>query len=112
MASDMNEFMKLLGYDTFYLVGHDRGARIAHRLALDYPENVLKIILLDIIPTIEYFERTNKEFAMGYYHWFWLAQKFLIPELVINKAPKEWFFSHTSREKKDRDFFVLQALAD
>ena len=112
MAYDMNEFMKLLGHNTFYLVGHDRGARIGHRLALDYPDKVLKIILLDIIPTIEHFERTNKEFAMGYYHWFWLAQRYPIPESVINKAPEEWFFAHTSREKKDKDFFAPQALTD
>ena len=112
MASDMNELMTLLGYKTFYLVGHDRGARIGHRLALNYPDKVKKIMLLDIIPTIEHFERTNKEFAMGYYHWFWLAQRYPIPESVINKAPEEWFFAHTSREKKDKDFFAPKALAD
>ena len=112
MASDMSEFMALLGYNKFYFIGHDRGARIGHRLALDYPEKVLKLILLDIIPTIEHFERTNKEFAMGYYHWFWLAQRYPIPESVINKAPVEWFFAHTSREKKNKDFFAPKALAD
>ena len=112
MASDMNEFMTLLGFNKFYFIGHDRGARIGHRLALDYPNKVLKIILLDIVPTIEHFERTNKEFAMGYYHWFWLAQRYPIPEKVINKAPEEWFFAHTSREKKDKNFFAPKALAD
>ena len=49
---------------------------------------------------------------MGYYHWFWLAQRYPIPESVINKAPEEWFFAHTSREKKDKDFFAPRALAD
>ncbi len=112
MAYDMIELMTSLGYKKFFLVGHDRGARIGHRLALDYPDKVIKIILLDIIPTIEHFERTNKEFAMGYYHWFWLAQRYPIPESVINKAPEEWFFAHTSREKKDKDFFAQKALAD
>ncbi len=112
MAIIINEFMELLGFDCFYIVGHDRGARIGHRLALNYPDKVMKIILLDIIPTIEHFERTNKDFAMGYYHWFWLAQRYPVPESVINKAPKEWFFSHTSREKKDKDFFAPKALAD
>tara|TARA_B100000963_G_C22599041_1_gene659318 strand:+ start:617 stop:1501 length:885 start_codon:yes stop_codon:yes gene_type:complete len=112
MASDISEFMALLGYNKFYFVGHDRGARIGHRLALDYPDNVLKIILLDIIPTIEHFERTNKDFAMGYYHWFWLAQRYPIPESVINKAPEDWFFAHTSRENKDKDFFAPKALDD
>ncbi len=112
MASDINEFMTMLGFNKFYFIGHDRGARIGHRLALNYPNKVLKLILLDIIPTIEHFERTNKEFAMGYYHWFWLAQRYPIPESVINKAPEEWFFAHTSREKKDKDFFAPRALND
>ncbi|MGY9058723.1 MAG: alpha/beta fold hydrolase [Candidatus Puniceispirillales bacterium] len=112
MASDLINFMELLGFDKFYILGHDRGARIAHRLALNYSKNVIKMILLDIIPTIEHFERTNMEFAMGYYHWFWLAQRSPVPESVINKAPEEWFFAHTSREKKDKDFFHPMALRD
>jgi len=112
MASDLINFMELLGFDKFYILGHDRGARIAHRLALNYSKNVIKMILLDIIPTIEHFERTNMEFAMGYYHWFWLAQRSPVPESVINKAPEEWYFAHTSREKKDKDFFHPKALSD
>ena len=112
MASDLINFMELLGFDKFYILGHDRGARIAHRLALNYSKNVIKMILLDIIPTIEHFERTNMEFAMGYYHWFWLAQRSPVPESVINKAPEEWFFAHTSREKKDKNFFHPIALSD
>jgi len=112
MARDISEFMSLLGFNSYYIVAHDRGARIAHRLALDFPDKVIKIILLDIIPTIEHFERTNMDFAMGYYHWFWLAQRSPIPESVINKAPEEWFFAHTSREKKDRNFFSSLALED
>ncbi len=112
MARDMVDFMQKLGFKSFYIVAHDRGARLAHRLGLDFPDKVIKMILLDIIPTIEHFERSNMEFAMGYYHWFWLAQKNPIPEMVINKAPKEWFFAHTSREKKDRNFFDPIALRD
>ena len=112
MASDLINFMELLDFDKFYILGHDRGARIAHRLALNYSKNVIKMILLDIIPTIEHFERTDMEFAMGYYHWFWLAQRSPVPESVINKAPEEWFFAHTSREKKDKDFFHPMALSD
>ena len=112
MARDISEFMSLLGFNSYYIVAHDRGARIAHRLALDFPDKVIKIMLLDIIPTIEHFERTNMDFAMGYYHWFWLAQRSPIPESVINKAPEEWFFAHTSREKKDRNFFSPLALED
>mgnify|MGYP002885439668 CR=1 FL=1 len=112
MAADLLEFMRSLGFDSFYIVAHDRGARIAHRLALDFPHKVIKMILLDIIPTLEHFERTDMDFAMGYYHWFWLAQRNPIPESVINKAPEEWFFAHTSREKKDKGFFSPPALTD
>ena len=112
MANSLIEFMKLLGYTSFNIIAHDRGARIAHRLALDFPDKVLKMILLDIIPTIEHFERTNMDFAMGYYHWFWLAQRNPIPESVINKAPEEWFLAHTSREKKKKNFFSKKALND
>ena len=112
MAFDLVNFMELLGFHKFYILAHDRGARIAHRLALNYSKNVIKMIFLDIIPTIEHFERTNMEFAMGYYHWFWLAQRRPVPESVINKAPEEWFFAHTSREKKEKNFFHPMALKD
>ena len=112
MAKDIVNLMNNLGFNKFNIIAHDRGARIAHRMALDFSEKILKIILLDIIPTIEHFERTDMEFAMGYYHWFWLAQKRPVPESVINKAPVEWFFSHTSREKKDKNFFNVKALND
>ena len=112
MARDVSEFMSLLGFNSYYIVAHDRGARIAHRLAIDFPNKVIKMILLDIIPTLEHFERTDMDFAMGYYHWFWLAQRSPIPESVINKAPEEWFFAHTSREEKNKDFFSPLALTD
>ena len=112
MANDVIAILKSRNIKKVHIIGHDRGARIGHRLALNYPDKVKKIMLLDIIPTIEHFERTNKEFAMGYYHWFWLAQRYPIPESVINKAPEEWFFAHTSREKKKKDFFAPRALAD
>ena len=112
MATDMVQLMQSLGHDKFYLAGHDRGGRVAHRLAIDQPDQVLKVALLDIIPTIEHFERTDMSFAMGYAHWFWLAQPHPIPETLINAAPQEWFFGHTSREPKDKNFFHPQALED
>lgn len=112
MALDMVQLMATLGYKEFYLAGHDRGARVAHRLALDHPQQVLKMALLDIVPTIEHFERTDMSFAMGYAHWFWLAQPHPKPETLINASPKEWFFGHTSREPKPNDFFHAEALRD
>lgn len=112
MAMDMVQLMAALGFSEFYLAGHDRGARVAHRLALDYPDQVLKVALLDIVPTIEHFERTDMAFAMGYAHWFWLAQPHPKPETLINATPEAWFFGHTSREPKPNDFFHAEALQD
>lgn len=112
MARDMVELMAEMGFTQFQVVAHDRGARVAHRLALDHPQAVQRLALLDIVPTIEHFERANMAFGLGYYHWFWFAQPHPFPEMLINKAPEEWFFAHTAREPKDRDFFAPEALAD
>jgi haloacetate dehalogenase len=112
MAGDMVDLMHRLGHERFSVGSHDRGARVAHRLALDHPQCVDKLAVLDIVPTIEHFERTDMAFALGYYHWFWLAQPHPFPEVVINAAPEAWFAAHTSREPKPPDFFHPQALAD
>ena len=112
MAQDMIEMMDQLGHNKFYLAGHDRGARVAHRLAIDYPHRVYKMALLDIVPTLEHFERVDIDFALGYYHWFWLAQPHPFPEILINKAPEDWFYTHTSREPKTAAFFHPDALVD
>lgn len=112
MARDMVELMAELGFSCFQVVAHDRGARVAHRLALDHPQAVQRLALLDIIPTIEHFERADMAFGLGYYHWFWFAQPHPFPETLISKAPDDWFFAHTAREPKGRDFFAPEALAD
>jgi haloacetate dehalogenase len=112
MAGDMVELMEALGFSSFRIVAHDRGARVAHRLALDHPDRVVRMALLDIIPTIEHFERADMAFGMGYYHWFWLAQPHPFPENIICAAPVDWFRGHTSREPKNDDFFHPLALAD
>ena len=111
MARDMAELMDQFGHRQFFLAGHDRGARVSHRLALDYPDRVRRLALLDIVPTIEHFERADADFAMGYYHWFWLAQPHPYPEFLIAKAPEEWFRAHTSRGPKN-DFFHPEAMED
>jgi haloacetate dehalogenase len=112
MARDMVEVMAHFGHDTFFLGAHDRGARVAHRLAIDHPERVRKLALLDIVPTIEHFERADMAFGLGYYHWFWFAQPHPFPENVISAAPDAWFTAHTSREPKPPGFFHPEALAD
>ena len=112
MAKDMVELMQHFGHEKFLVAAHDRGARVAHRLALDHPERVQKLALMDIIPTLEHFERADMNFALGYYHWFWFAQPHPFPENVISAAPDAWWRAHTSREPKPPDFFDRDALAD
>jgi haloacetate dehalogenase len=93
MARDQVDVMSQLGYEEFYLVGHDRGARVAHRLTLDYPERVKKVALLDIIPTYDLYHNTDQDFATAYYHWFFLIQPYPFPETLINANP-DYYLDH------------------
>jgi haloacetate dehalogenase len=112
MARDLIALMDDLGHARFQVGSHDRGARVAHRLALDFPARVERLAVLDIIPTIEHFERAEMRFALGYYHWFWFAQKHPFPENLINAAPDLWFTAHVARSDVAPDFFAPEALAD
>lgn len=112
MAKDLVELMEHFGHKQFFVAAHDRGARVAHRLAIDHPEQVRKLAVMDIIPTLEHFERADMKMALGYYHWFWFAQPHPFPENVISAAPDAWWRAHTSREPKPPDFFDQEALAD
>jgi len=87
MAADQVELMRGLGFHTYFVCGHDRGARVAHRLALDHPHAVRKLMLLDISPTLTMYERTTMEFATLYYHWFFLIQPAPLPEKLIGADP-------------------------
>ncbi|HIN38407.1 MAG TPA: alpha/beta hydrolase, partial [Dehalococcoidia bacterium] len=88
MAQDQVDVMKQLGFEKFYLVGHDRGGRVSHRLTKDHPEKVLKLVTLDIIPTHKMFQIVDKDFATNTYHWFFLIQPFDFPERVIGADPE------------------------
>ena len=112
MARDMVELMAHFGHEQFFRAVHDRGARVAHRLALDHPGRVRRLAVMDIIPTLEHFERADMAFGLGYYHWFWLAQPHPFPETLIGAAPEAWWRAHTSREPKPAGFFAAEALAD
>lgn len=113
MAADLVALMDALGFPgSFTIIAHDRGARVGHRMALDHPARVARLCVMDIVPTLEHFERTDFAFAMGYYHWFFLAQPAPFPELLINRAPEDWFRAQTGREPKDDDFFHPLARAD
>jgi haloacetate dehalogenase len=87
MARDVLELMLGLGFERFYVCGHDRGGRVAHRLALDHGDAVRALALLDISPTLTMYERTTMEFARAYYHWFFLIQPAPLPEQLIGAAP-------------------------
>ena len=83
MAADLHAVMQHLGHGRYFVCGHDRGARVAHRLALDAPQAVAKLCLIDIAPTLDMYERTDRRFATAYYHWFHLIQPHPIPERMI-----------------------------
>lgn len=112
MAADMAALTERLGFTRFRLVGHDRGARVSHRLMLDHPARVERAALLDIIPTLEHFERADMAFAMGYYHWFFLAQPAPFPETLIAADPRFWLLSHSGKHGVPPDFFAPEAFAD
>jgi len=86
MARDQVEVMQQLGFETFFLAGHDRGARVSHRLTLDHPQRVRKLAVLDIIPTRTMFGIVNKDMATATYHWFFLIQPHDFPERTIAAA--------------------------
>lgn len=83
MAQDQVELMATLGFQRFAVVGHDRGGRVAHRMALDHANTVAKIVVLDIVPTYKLYHTVSKEFATAYFHWFFLIQPAPFPETLI-----------------------------
>ena len=93
MAHDMAELMRLLGHDRFAVAGHDRGGRVAHRLALDHAQRVSRLCLIDIAPTLDMYDATNMYFARAYYHWFHLIQPAPLPERMIGACAS--FYLHT-----------------
>ncbi|TRU45432.1 MAG: alpha/beta hydrolase [Microcystis aeruginosa Ma_QC_Ch_20071001_S25] len=112
IALDQVLLMEKLGYQEFYLIGHDRGARVSHRLALDFPEKVKKLVLLDIAPTLAMYEATNQTFATAYYHWFFLIQPSPFPETLIAANP-DYYLQHCL-QSWGRDFsaFTEEALGE
>ena len=83
MAQDMVHLMQSLGHERFFLCGHDRGGRVSHRLALDHPQRVRKLAVLDIAPTLDMYAKTDMDFARAYYHWFHLIQPAPLPERMV-----------------------------
>ena len=93
MAQDQVGLMRRFGFEQFQLVGHDRGARVSHRLALDYPDAVTRLAILDIVPTRHMFHNVTRAMATAYYHWFFLPVGNGIPEHLIGADPGYWIRS-------------------
>jgi haloacetate dehalogenase len=93
LAQDQIETMTALGFERFAVAGHDRGARVAHRLARDYPERIERLALLDIVPTLYRFETIDQKAATASWHWFFLIQSDGLPERLIGAEP-EFFLRH------------------
>src|SRR5687768_17732191 len=91
MAQDQVEVMRALGFERFALVGHDRGGRVAHRLALDHPQAVTKLAVLDIVPTRTVNTTVTKELATFYFHWFFLIQPAPLPETLLAGKNADFF---------------------
>jgi haloacetate dehalogenase len=110
-AQDMVEVMAALGFARFTVAGHDRGGRVGHRLALDQPERVERLAVLDIVPTRTVFRATDRAIATAYYHWFFLIQPYDLPERLIGADPVYYL-----RRKLDAwaalDNFAPAALAE
>ncbi len=87
MAADQVALMRRLGHERFLLVGHDRGGRVAHRMAMDHSERVSKLAVLDIAPTLAMYEQTTEAFARAYWHWFFLILPAPVPERMIGNDP-------------------------
>ena len=90
LAQDLIAVMDTLGIAAFALCGHDRGGRVAHRLALDHPARVRRLCVIDIAPTLDMYARTDFDFARAYYHWFHLIQPTPLPELMIGGNPRAY----------------------
>ena len=100
MAEDQVTLMRNLGFETFSVVGHDRGGRVAHRLSLDHPSCVERIAVLDIAPTATMYALTDKEFATRYFWWFFLIQPFDFPERLIGSDPEYFMRRHIAGQVK------------
>jgi len=112
MARDMAEVMARLGFLGFHVVGHDRGGRVAHRLARDYPRRVRSLTVLDISPTLKMYDSTNLQFAKAYYHWFFLIQRAPLPETMIASMGINYILGRIGRGKSGLRHFDRRAVAE
>ena len=112
MALDMVEAMEALGFVKFHVVGHDRGGRVAHRMARDHARRVQTLTVLDISPTLKMYESTNMQFAKAYYHWFFLIQETPLPEQMLEGIGPQYILMRLGRGKTGIKVFDRRALAE
>jgi haloacetate dehalogenase len=112
MALDQIEVMRHFGFSEFDVLAHDRGARVAHRLALDHPKSVKRLVLLDIAPTLAMYEKTSNQFARSYWHWFFLIQPAPMPERLIEADPSAYVRDVLGRRSAGLAPFDARALAE
>lgn len=112
MALDALELMRSQGFKRFRVLAHDRGARVAHRLAADHPQAVDRLMLLDIAPTLAMYERTSEDFARAYWHWFFLIQPPPLPEALIESGPVRYVRSIMGSRHAGLSAFAPEALAE
>jgi len=112
MALDALAVMRQLGHARFQVLAHDRGARVAHRLALDHPQAVERMLLLDIAPTLAMYRNTGEAFARAYWHWFFLIQPPPLPEALIDSDPRRYVRSVMGARHAGLAAFAPEALAE
>lgn len=112
MALDAQAVMRHYGFERFQVLAHDRGARVAHRLAADYPDAVQRLMLLDIAPTLAMYSNTSEAFATAYWHWFFLIQPPPLPEALIASDPSRYVRSVMGKRHAGLAAFAPEALAE
>lgn len=112
MAQDLKNLMASLDFNEFQVLAHDRGARVAHRLAADHPNTVRRMMLLDIAPTLSMYEGTNETFARAYWHWFFLIRPHPLPELLIKADPDAYLNGIMAVRSEGMKHFTDAALAE
>ena len=112
MARDSLELMRSLGFEQYSVLAHDRGARVAHRLALDHGHAVTRLVLLDIAPTLAMYAQTNEAFARAYWHWFFLIRPAPLPESLIEANPEQYLRSVMGSRSAGMQPFTAQAVAE
>ena len=112
MAGDMAGLMTALGHDSFMVAGHDRGGRVAHRLARDHSARVSRLAVLDIAPTAAMYGQTDMRFATAYYHWFFLIQDAPLPETMIGNDPEFYLRSKCGQWGRTAGAITDEAFAD